>query len=196
VLEWILRWVLQNGINHVVLGVAYKKDQIIKYFRNGRDFGLDISYSQHTVAGGTGEGFRLAISRFVSDKRFLAMNCDELSDLDVSKLARSHQSDRDIATIAVSPLRSPFGVVQLRGTRITGFREKPVIRDHFVSIGIYLLESQIMTYLPEKGDIERVTFPILARERRLSAYLHNGFWTTMNTIKDVRYAEEYIKRRT
>jgi NDP-sugar pyrophosphorylase family protein len=194
-LEWVLKWLGRNQVRNIVIGVAYKKEKIIDYFGDGERFGVTISYSNHTVEGGTAQGFRLAIEKHVNDDIFVAMNGDELVDLNVSDLAEFHSSNGGIATIAVGPLRSPYGVIQLEGADVIGFQEKPILRSHYVSIGTYIFSREVLDYLPEEGDVERTTFPRLASVRKLKAYVHNGFWATVNTIKDLEDVEHQLWRR-
>jgi NDP-sugar pyrophosphorylase family protein len=194
-LQWILEWLKRNGVNRVVIGVAYKKEKIIDYFRDGAAFNVRIRYSQHTVEGGTSEGFKLAIERHVDDETFLAMNGDELVDIDLSDLALHHHSNGGITTMAVAPLRSPYGVVELNGSDVIGFREKPILRSHFVSVGVYVFSREILRYLPETGNIEQTAFPKLASMRKLKAFVHNGFWATVNTIKDLEDVEKELGQR-
>ncbi len=72
-LEWVIEWLQQNMVTDLVIGVAYLREKIIHYFGNGGKFGVDIRYSVHTVEGGTSEGFRLAISRYVDSPSFFAL---------------------------------------------------------------------------------------------------------------------------
>ncbi|MEM7824408.1 MAG: sugar phosphate nucleotidyltransferase, partial [Candidatus Aenigmatarchaeota archaeon] len=78
ILFWVLNWLKSNGIKNVVVGVAYKKEIVVNYLKNN-NFGLNIAISEHSVEGETGEGFRLAIERYVNDENFIAMNGDELT---------------------------------------------------------------------------------------------------------------------
>jgi len=195
-LQWILEWLRRNEISKVVLGVAYRKEKIMEFFGDGKKFGLEIEYSNHTVEGGTAEGFRMAIERYVTDNFFLAMNGDELVDLKVSEFAAFHRSNNGVATIAVGPLRSPYGVVELDGKDVSRFNEKPILRSHYVSVGTYIFSREILAYLPEKGDIERTVFPTLASMRKLKAYIHDGFWATVNSMKDLEDVENQLKRRS
>lgn len=194
IIFWVLNWLKSHGIKKVVLGAAYKKEMIIDYV-NKNDFGLDIKVSEHTVEGETGEGFRLAIERYVDEEDFVAMNGDELTNLDLSKLIDSHLESSSIVTMAISPLKSQFGIVDLYGDNIIGFREKPLLPDKFVSAGVYVFNKKIKQFLPENGNIEKTTFPALAEKNLVKAYRLNADerWTTVNTIKDLSKAEEEIE---
>ncbi len=183
-LHWVLRWLKMNQIRRVVIGIAYKGDRITDCFGD-EALGLDIKYSIHTIDGGTAEGFRLAIERHVKDDTFFAMNGDELTSVNLQELGDFHRREKATATIAVSPLRCPFGVIDTNGPDVIEFREKTTIDSVNVSIGVYVFQKEILDYLPRTGQIESTTFPRLASERRLKAYRHNGFWMTVNTAKDL-----------
>ena len=191
-LYWVLRWLGRNQVRRVVIGVAYRKDRIIQYFGDGEPVGLEIKYSTHTIEGGTAEGLRLAIKRHVNDETFFAMNGDELTSVRLQELADFHRRQKATATIAVSPLRSPFGVIDTDGPDIVAFREKATIDSVSVSIGVYAFQNEILDYLPRTGQIERTVFPRLAAERKLKAYRHDGFWMTVNTTKDLSEVQKEL----
>lgn len=192
-LELVLDWLRRNGVRRVVIGVAYMGDIIIQHFRKF-DTGLEIEFSRHTVEGGTAEGFRLAIERYVKAPVFFAINGDEITNVNLQDLARFHENQKSIATITVSPLPSPFGVVELDETRVIAFHEKAKIQSIYVSVGVYVFQRGILDYLPQTGDVERTAFPKLASERRISAYRHDGFWKTVNTVKDLREVEKELHK--
>jgi NDP-sugar pyrophosphorylase family protein len=194
-LEWVIQWLQKNGVRNLVVGVAYEKEKIMDHFGDGSGLGVRIKYSVHTVEGGTAEGFRRAIERYVNDQTFLAMNGDELTNLNVGKLQELHTSSGALATVAVTPFKSPFGLVRLDSNdRVVGFEEKVTIPHTYASIGVYAFEREILDYIPERGDIERTTFPALSRENRLQAYRHDGFWATVNNLKELQEAEENVER--
>lgn len=191
ILYWTLNWLRNSGFDHVVLGIAYRKEQVINFIQ-GNPMGIDVDMSEHTVEGGTAEGFRLAIERHVDDENFLAMNGDELTNLDLARFSEFHLRHKPLATIAVSPLRSPFGVLELDGSDVVAFREKPIFEDRLVSTGVYVFSRAILDYLPQEGSIEKTTFPLLAKKRLLKAYRLRGNerWLTINSAKDLSTAEE------
>jgi len=140
---------------------------------------------------GRGGGIRFAARARREQGDLLALNGDELVDLDFSRLLSLHREREAAATITVVPLRSPFGVVDLDDDLVTGFREAPRL-DQWVSCGIYALAEEALERFPERGDHETTTFPELAAEGRLRALRHEGVWLTVNTPKDLRVASEYL----
>jgi len=192
-LYWTLTWLKGNGFDHVVLGVSYLKEMVIDYVRKN-EFGLKVDFSEHTQEGETGEGFRLAIKRHVRDEDFLAMNGDELTNLNLEKFVDFHLEQKGVATIAVSPMRSPFAVLEVSGNDIVEFKEKPLLEDKLVSAGIYVFNRSISQYLPEVGSMEKLTFSVLARNRTLKAYRLTASerWLTVNSVKDLITAEKEL----
>jgi NDP-sugar pyrophosphorylase family protein len=196
ILQWVIEWLKHNGIKHVIIGVAYCKDSVMDFFGNGSKLGVKIDYSVHSVEGETGEGFQLAVNRFVNDQVFVAMNGDEITNLDLKDMVDYHCKHRSVATIAVANPRSPFGVVRMgEDGLISGFDEKPLIPSMLVSMGVYVFGKEVKDYLPEKGRIEETTFPLLAKEKLLGGYIMKETWMTINTIKELKLAEDVLRKK-
>ena len=140
---------------------------------------------------GRGGGFRLAATKRTESGDLYALNGDELVDVGLTRLLELQRASGAAATITVVQVRSPFGVVELDGDLVTGFREAPRL-DHWVSCGVYVLGEEALARFPERGDHETTTFPELAAEGRLRAHRHEGLWLTVNTPKDLRLAEEHL----
>jgi len=89
-------------------------------------------------------------------------------------------------------MRSPFGVLQIEGEDIVGFKEKTLLEDMPVSIGVYIFNRKILSYLPQTGSIERIVFPSLAEKRLLKAcrLKPDELWLTINSVKDLSVAEK------
>jgi NDP-sugar pyrophosphorylase family protein len=142
---------------------------------------------------GRGGGLRLAASQRQESGPIFALNGDELLGVDLGDLLDRHRSRGAAATIVVSQVRSPFGVVDVDETdTVTGFREAPVLPE-WVSSGVYVLDDECIERLPERGDHEDTTFPELAAAGRLAAYRNTSFWLTVNTPKQLREAEAFVR---
>jgi NDP-sugar pyrophosphorylase family protein len=150
-----------------------------------------------SCAEGQGPSFVRELAGFAAEAltepgACFALNGDELLDVDLPGLAWSHDERAGAATITVTRVRSPFGVVELsEDDVVAGFREAPLL-DDWVSCGVYVLGPEALARLPERGDHETTTFPELAAEGKLRAFRHHGLWITVNTPKDLRLAEKYV----
>jgi len=162
-LHWILTWLREYGFDHIVLGVSYRKEAVVNYVREN-PVGVAVDFSEHTQEGETGEGFRLAIERHVRDENFLAMNGDELTNLNLERLTEFHLKQKTVATIAVSPMRSPFAVLEINGNDVIGFKEKPILEDKLVSTGIYVLTMQFWSTCRQREASRKRHFQHLQRK--------------------------------
>jgi NDP-sugar pyrophosphorylase family protein len=153
--------------------------------------GVDVAIAEEPERLGRGGGIRFAANERRESGDILALNGDELLDVDFASLLEHHRANGAAATITVARPKSPFGVVELEDDRVTGFAEGGTI-DCWVSCGVYLLGEEALARFPEQGDHETTAFPELAAEGKLGAFRHDGLWLTVNTPKDLRRAEEYV----
>lgn len=158
-----------------------------------RDDDMEIEIAAEPEPLGRGGGIRFAARSRSEDGPLYALNGDELLDVDLSALLERHRATGAAATIVVSPLISSFGIVELGDDDVVeGFSEAPRL-PHWVNSGVYVLGEDALARFPEKGDHESSTFPELAAEGRLRAFRHDGVWLTVNTPKELRKADEYVK---
>jgi NDP-sugar pyrophosphorylase family protein len=182
---------VEGGVTRVI--VACRAGDEGTFLQALSGLGAEIEAVGEDEPLGRGGGFRLAATRRQEDGPVLALNGDELLDVDFPALIAEHEGSGAAATLVVAQVRSPFGVVEVEaGGTITGFREAPLL-EHWVNSGVYVLGEEALALLPEKGDHEQSTFPQLARERRLHAHRHEGVWLTVNTPKDLRRATEFVE---
>jgi NDP-sugar pyrophosphorylase family protein len=188
--EYAVGRLVGAGVTRVI--VACRAGQQEAFVNALAGLGAEVDAVGEPEPLGRGGGLRLAASRRQEGGAVLALNGDELLDVDFSALLEEHESSGGVATLVIAQVRSPFGVVELRADgHITGFREAPLL-DDWVNTGVYVLGEEALERLPEKGDHEQSTFPELAREDKLRGYRHQGVWLTVNTPKDLRRAEEFM----
>jgi NDP-sugar pyrophosphorylase family protein len=182
---------VEGGVTRVIVACRAGDEDAFVHALSGQ--GAEVEAVGEDEPLGRGGGLRLAATRRQEEGPVLALNGDELLDVDFRALVSEHDASGAAATIVVAQVRSPFGVVEVEedGT-VTGFREAPQL-DHWVNSGVYVLSEEALALLPERGDHEQSTFPQLARERRLYAHRHDGVWLTVNTPKDLRRATEFME---
>jgi NDP-sugar pyrophosphorylase family protein len=194
-LYWIIQWLKSYGIKHLVIGVAYKKEKIFEYMAQNKNFGLEVDFSEHTLEGGTAQGFKRAM-RFVKDEDFVAMNADELTNMDLNDMIREHEASKPLVTMALSPFYCRFSVVESDDNhKVTRFQYGKRIPNVNVSNGIYIFNSKILAYIPDTGSIEDLLFAKLAQDGKLMSYLmkDSDDWVSVNTVKEIREAEEKLR---
>jgi len=182
---------VEGGVTRVIVACRAGDEEMFLQALSG--LGADVEAVGEEEPLGRGGGLRLAATRRQEAGPVLALNGDEVLDVDFSALLSEHGASGAAATLVVAQVRSPFGVVDVEdGGTITGFREAPLL-EHWVNSGVYVLGEDALALLPEKGDHEQSTFPQLAHERRLHAHRHEGVWLTVNTPKDLRRAAEFVE---
>jgi NDP-sugar pyrophosphorylase family protein len=180
----------EAGVDRVIVSCAVRQEEILESELAG--LRVEIVLVAEPEPLGRGGGLRFAARAREEEGDVFALNGDELLDIDLAALLARHRETGAAATIAVVPLRSLLGVVDLGpGDVVTGFREAPEL-PYWASCGVYVLGEEAIERLPERGDHERTTFPELAAEGRLAAFRHEGVWLTVNTPKDLRAAEEFV----
>jgi len=161
------------------------------------NFGLNVKFSEHTLEGGTAQGFKLAISRHVNDEDFLAMNCDEITNMNLSKFYYKHKYKGKLVTMALAPFHCKFSIVDYNeNDDVYGFRYGHKVKDLPISIGIYVFNKKILEYIPENGSIEQDVFVKLVSERKIAAHnlLDNEEWISVNNQKNIKEAEEKLRK--
>jgi NDP-sugar pyrophosphorylase family protein len=182
---------VECGVTRVI--VACRAGDEEAYLRALAGLGAEVEAVGEEEPLGRGGALRLAATRRQEEGPVLALNGDELLDVDFGALLAEHERSGAAATLVVAQVRSPFGVVDVEEDgAITGFREGPLL-EHWVNSGVYVLGEEALALLPEQGDHEHSTFPQLAGERRLHAHRHKGVWLTVNTPKDLRRAAEFME---
>jgi mannose-1-phosphate guanylyltransferase len=191
IIEWQIRWFRRFGIKDFVICVGYMKDMIVDHIGNGARFDSRVEYSLEEKALGTGGALLNAKELVSSQGSFFVLNGDVLSELDPNKLLNSANSN----VLAVVPLRSPFGVVELdENSKVQGFIEKPEISDKWINAGLYLFTEEVFSYLPIEGNIELTALPWLAKKGILHAVRYrNVFWRSIDSHKDIEEASKEIR---
>ena len=185
-LEHTILWFKRWGIKKVVIGVGYQKGSIISYFKDGKQWDIEIIYAEHNPERGTADALKEDIEKSgINDNYFFVVNSDQLTSFPLEKLIEIYFSKKSlpIATIGLVYPTFPFGKVEcnLETHKVVNFQEKPIVKIP-TSAGIYLFSKEIKSYL--KDDLEKYTFPNLVKKNKIKGYLYEGFWDTINTIKD------------
>ena len=185
-LEHTIAWLQTFGVTEIVINLWHLPDVIRGHFGDGKQLGVQITYSQETQLRGTAGGVKKVAQLF--DGPFFLWYGDNLSTCNLARLYEAHRRTGGRATLALHRRADPLqsGIVGLdEDDRIVRFLEKPRPEEVFspwVSTGIFVLERDVLDSIPADGvsDFGRDVFPsMLSAGERLYGYRlspDEGFW--------------------
>jgi mannose-1-phosphate guanylyltransferase len=190
--NWLMK---EGGIDRVTFACGYKWEKLKDHFGT-RFQSVEVDYSVEEEPLGTGGAIKKALASAPMDDLFVVVNGDIITDLPLKRMLEAHRQAGEItASMLVVPYRSRFGVVKIDKLKtVRGFEEKPAFPDTWINGGVYILNGRRLTrYLPDRGDIERETFPKLVSHGELLSYPYYGDWFFVDSLKDLKELEENMQ---
>jgi mannose-1-phosphate guanylyltransferase len=194
VMSHILRLLARHGCEQVIANLHYFPDMIRDHFRDGSDYGVELSYSHEEELLGTAGGVR-NVRDFLGDETFLIISGDALTDIDLGALVSRHREAGGVATLALKRVDDPsqLGVVIVdEDGRIQGLQEKPDPAEALSdlgSCGIYVCEPEIFDHFPDRDFVDwaQDVFPVLF-ERDVPIYGHKirDYWNDIGSLHEFR----------
>ena len=211
ILWHIMKLYSTYGIDDFIICLGYRGYMIKEYFANYylhmSDVTFDLGENSTEVHRNKAEPWRVTlvdtgeqtmtggrlkrVARYLGDEDFCFTYGDGLSDVNIGKLIKFHRSNKGLATLTAVQPPGRFGALDLEQQRITGFQEKPAGEGGRINGGFFVLSPRVLDYIEGDRTVwEREPLEQLAANNELSAYLHNGFWHPMDTLRDRTSLEE------
>lgn len=193
-LTYMIEWLAGHGVTEAVFACGFLPDVLRETVGEGEHAGVRLSYVAEPDRRGTGGAIRFAADSLGErlDERFMALNGDVLTDLDLTALQEDHAASGAAATLALYPVEdsSAYGLVSLDGDgAVTEFLEKTgAAVPGEINAGAYVLERSVLDLIPpgREVSIEREVFPKLI-DNGLHGKRLDGYWMDIGTPE--RYLE-------
>jgi mannose-1-phosphate guanylyltransferase/phosphomannomutase len=195
--EHIINLLKRHDITQIIATLHYLPDVMKDYFQDGSEFGVSIEYVVEEDQPLGTAGCVKNIAEWL-DETFLVISGDSITDLDIGAAIAFHKKKQAKATLILARVPNPmeFGVVITdTDARISHFLEKPSTGEIFsdtVNTGIYILEPEVLEYLPcsEESDFSKDLFPLLLREDEpMYGYVAEGYWCDVGNLETYREAQ-------
>lgn len=199
VLERQILLLKSAGITDITLAVSVMADVLKNYFKDGKDLGVNIRYTDEKSPMGTAGAIKLAEDH-LKDDNFFMLNGDVILNFDFKQLLQAHEKNKGLGLIGGKTVEDPsrYGVLIIEEptNKILKFLEKDEYKPPEgkcvpmpINAGVYLLEPDIFNYIEQgkKVSIEKDIFPKLASEGELFFYPIPGIW------KDIGKPEELLE---
>ncbi len=188
ILWHILKIYSSYGINDFVICCGYKGEQIKEYFNNidSTPWNIElVDTGLETMTGG-----RLKRIQNNIDGTFCLTYGDCLSNVNINDLITFHREKKSVATVTAVHPPERYGLISLSGDHVAEFHEKPIDKTSWKNGGFFVFELEIFDYLQDDSTIlERTPLETLARENKLTAFKHSGFWHPMDTLRERKQLE-------
>lgn len=188
-LDHVVGHLVDHGIEDVVLSLGFRADTFADGYPDGTCAGARLHYAVEPEPLDTAGAIRFAATHAGIGERFLVLNGDVLTDLDITRFVEFHDARGAEATIALHKVDDPsrYGVVPCDGDgRVLEFVEKPAPGDaptDLINAGTYVLEPSVLARISDgrRVSIEREVFPALVRDRSLFALDGETYWIDAGT---------------
>lgn len=210
ILWHIMKTYSYYGINEFIICLGYKgyfiKEYFANYFLHLSDVTFDLEKNHMEVHQNysepwkvtlvdtgldAGTGGRLKkVENHIDGEDFCMTYGDGVSDINIGKLIQFHKDHGKEATLTAVLTPGRFGILDLKGSHVTSFSEKPTGDGSFINGGFFVLKKKVLSYIEHESTFwERGPLEYLANINQLEAYQHDGFWQPMDTLRDKKLLE-------
>jgi glucose-1-phosphate cytidylyltransferase len=201
----IMKYYASAGFNEFAIALGYKGEYIKKYMVDYCSLGTDITvhlgegrvethdgprddWRMQLIDTGqaTNTGGRIKrLAPYLGNETFMLTWGDGVADIDLHALIDFHRSHGKLATLTAVRPTARFGRLELDGNQIAEFSEKPQTGEGWINGAFFVLEPQIFDYIAgDETQWEKEPLEQLAKDGQLMAYLHEGFWQCMDTLRE------------
>ena len=176
-------------IDDFIICLGHKGEKIKEYFDQFDSELWNIQLIDTGVDSMTGGRLKRVQDKI--DNTFCVTYGDGLSDVNLNDLILFHKEKRSLATLTAIHPPERFGVLNLSGDYVTEFHEKHAGESSWINGGFFVLEPEIFDYLQDDSTVfEKTPLETLAKEQKLTAFKHYGFWHPMDTQRDKNHLEK------
>jgi len=212
ILWHVMKIYASHGVDDFIICLGYKGYLIKEYFANYALHMSDITFDfatgavemrrqmnetwrvtlvdtgEHTQTGG-----RLKrVAEYVKDEEAICFTySDGVGDVDVTASIAFHRSHGKLATVTAVQPPGRFGALEIDGSQVRGFDEKPRGDGGWINGGFFVASPKVLDFISGDGcSWEGEALPGIAAAGQLQAFRHNGFWQPMDTLRDKTQLEQ------
>lgn len=186
----------KHGFQRIFVAVNFEAPQIKSYLKDGKDFGVSISYLEEREFLGTAGALSLLPEK--PRDPFLVVNGDILTTVNFANLLHFHDYSKRAMTLCIREFnfQIPYGIVKFRGTELSKIQEKPGF-NFFINSGIYVVSPEALSEVPSgcRFDMTQLVELVLKRGAGVGCFPLSEFWMDIGHLEDYQKAQmEYMQR--
>jgi NDP-sugar pyrophosphorylase family protein len=184
ILEYMIANLRRFGMKDLIVTSGYKAGQISDYFGDGSKFGVKMEYAVEKEKMNTAGS--IAPYKGKVKETFVVVMGDQLTNIDMAEMLKSHKKSNAVATIALYHAKMPleYGVAKVEAGKVISFAEKPLL-EHNYNTAIYIFEPEIFDYIKGKEDFAKDIFPrLISAGKPINAFVFEGVWFDIGRVGD------------
>jgi dTDP-glucose pyrophosphorylase len=189
IMETILDTLISKGFHKFFVSVNYMSHMIKDYFGDGSGRGVEIRYLEETQR--LGSAGALSLLPETPRKPLVILNADLLTKVNFGSILDFHVEQESQATMCVKEYeyQVPYGVVKIKDNHLVNVDEKPV-QKFFVNAGIYVLEPEVLSYIPRNTPFDMTTLIEKCREEKsdVGVFPIREYWLDIGRTQDLEKA--------
>ncbi len=193
ILSHIMNFYQSYGYNDFIIAAGYKKEIIIEYYKNSKEF-QNLKIIDTGESSMTGGRILRLKSHIDKSENFFMTYGDGLCSINLDDLVKFHKKNNKIATVTAVHPPVRFGELEIDGDRVVKFEEKPQSSAGWINGGYFVLNSDVFDYIDNDQTLfEKEPMTKLYQDNNLNAFKYDGFWKCMDTLRDKISLEQILK---
>tara|TARA_Y100000766_G_C18866539_1_gene586044 strand:- start:418 stop:1182 length:765 start_codon:yes stop_codon:yes gene_type:complete len=207
ILWHIMNCYSKYGYDEFIIALGYKGEIVKEYFLNyyalNNDFEVDLSKGKISYLNEKKRRWKISLidtgpdsmtggrlkrlEKYIDGKPFMLTYGDAVSDINISELVKFHKESGKIGTVTSVRPTARFGELTINKNNIVEiFQEKPQTTQGWINGGFFVFKPEFLDYISDDNTIlEQEPLSKLSNDSQLSAFKHNGFWQSMDNIRDL-----------
>ena len=207
----ILKMYSFHGINDFIICCGYRgyviKEYFANYFLHLSDVSIDLIDNKIEFHKSDSEPWKITlidtglntmtggrlkrVQNYIKDETFCMTYGDGLSDINISELIQFHKNNNSEATITAVKPPGRFGALSIKNDfSVSGFQEKPDGDNGWINGGFFVLNKNVLNRIKSDHTVwENEPLMSLAKDKKLFAYIHKGFWQPVDTLREKNFLE-------
>ena len=179
----IMNYFYNQGFKNFYIALGYKGNVIKNYFKkNKKDWDVKlIDTGKNTMTGG-----RLKrLTKYLKNDRFIMTYGDGLSNVNLKKLIKFHKQIKKQVTLTAVRPKERYGILKIKNNRVTYFDNQNKKTSTYINGGYFVIDkNSIKKINNSKIYFEQGPLNYFAKKKKLLAFKHEGFWKSLDTLKD------------
>jgi glucose-1-phosphate cytidylyltransferase len=213
ILWHIMKTYSTHGLNEFIICLGYKGYIIKEYFSTytlqTADVTFDFAKGTSRMHRNNAEPWKVTlvetgletmtggrvkrVKNYIGDDTFCLTYGDGLCNVNIKKLIEYHKKGQTLATLTAVQPPGRFGafILHKKNNKINSFEEKPKGDGAWINGGFFVLEPEVLEFVKDDLTVwEKEPMERLAQEGQLSAFRHEGFWQSMDSLRDKQVLEK------